>query len=265
MSQGLRNQYLQTLGIVQYVPKDLPLASERDEVSQIQDRDTGQPNLDAGSAKTDTAPLAVTQASHEVQKASMAELVNLGLQDKLPDISKPEAISEKPDVTAASQVATSIELKFALWQPSDELLVCSSVEDSLPDPEQILLLGNILAAMGQSSGPLPQMELIEWPPYANMAGDETEVREFLTTLVQARVDSKSAKYVLLMGDAAADWLLSKDQQAAVANGQVEVFGQVIGLLVPSLSSMIEQPARKRDAWQTIRFLSPQRQVHKVDS
>ncbi len=260
MSQALRNQYLQTMGIVQYVSKDLPLVSESSLVLPSKQSGADLPDLGSVSAGAAVAAPELSPSSQQVQQKSMAELVNIGLEDRTG--AKPAAKVATPSLP---EVATSIELRFALWQPSEELLVCSSVEDSLPDPEQILLLGNILAAMGQSTGPLPQMELVQWPPYANMAGDEAEVREFLTTLVQARVDSKSAKYVLLLGDSAADWLLSAEQRAAVSNGQVEIFGQVTGLLVPSLNSMIEQPSRKRDTWQTIRFLSPQRQVHKAES
>ncbi|MDA9599037.1 hypothetical protein N9S48_00580, partial [bacterium] len=64
---------------------------------------------------------------------------------------------------------------------------------------------------------------------------------------------------------AAQWLLTPEQQAGVTNGQVDVFGQVTALLVPSLKAMIEQPSCKRETWQTIRFLSPQRYVHKAAS
>ena len=133
----------------------------------------------------------------------------------------------------------------------------------MPDPEQILLLGNILLAMGQGAGQLPQMDIVEWPPYPNARGDSDEVREFLATLIKARIDSKSAKTLLLMGDAAAEWLLTSDEKAATANGQVSIFGQITALLVPSLREMIEQPSSKRKTWQTIRFLSPQRHVHKA--
>ena len=135
----------------------------------------------------------------------------------------------------------------------------------MPDPQQILLLGNILAAMGQEVGQLPQMELVEWPPYPNMQGDEAEVREFLATLVKARIDSTKAEILLLMGDAAAQWLLTEKQKAAVSNGQVDVFAQVTALLVPSLQAMIDLPECKRQTWQTIRYLSPMRHVHKTQS
>ncbi len=264
MAKALHNQYLQTLGIVQYVPRDLPLVSIVAQpadgliksTARASERDfnpTGEPV---------TQPVSGAALSLEAMTKSMAELGNIGVQDKskVPRVKLAELASVK-EVDATSDIA----VKFALWQPTDEVLVCSSVEDSLPDPEQILLLGNILLAMGQGSGQLPQMDIVEWPPYPNASGDSTEVREFLATLIKARINSKSAKILLLMGAAAAHWLLTSDETAAVANGQVYVYGQVTALLVPSLQEMIEQPLTKRKTWQTIRFLSPQRHVHKTQS
>ena len=263
MSQALRNQYLQQLGIVQYVGRDLPVVAGQPAVQAgpvpVALQSPESPQLPAAEG-----PVAESMGSRVnglIREKSMAELVNIGLEDSgQPKASKPAAPAEQ-----VSAPASDIKLRLALWQPTEELLVCSSVEDALPEPEQILLLGNILQAMGQGSGPLPQMELVEWPPYPNMAGDETEVREFLATLIQARIDSSATKILLLLGDMAAQWLLTPEQQAGVSNGQVDVFGQITGLLIPSLPMMIEQPSCKRDAWQTIRYLSPQRHVHKADS
>ena len=296
MSQARRNLYLQQLGIVQYVGKDLPVlhglsvqpkasltsvsSSEVEGLLSAKDSLMAEGSLLAeGSSSAKGSSLAEGSLSAEgsapgsmfdrvntaIREKSMAELVNIGLDDKQ---AKPIAVKGAAAAKMADSVAEpeiDIQVRFALWQASDDLLVCSAVEDSLPDPEQILLLGNILQVMGQATGPLPQMELVEWPPYPNMAGGESDVREFLATLIQARVDSRGAKIIMLMGDDPVKWLLSEQQKAAVTNGQVDVFGQVTALLLPSLKMMIDQPGCKRDAWQTIRFLSPLRHVHKVDS
>jgi hypothetical protein len=273
MSQALRNQYLQQMGIVQYVGKDLPVVAQAP-VSQPSTAAQGlQPSAPENLPPVESSVESPAESSAAgsmgarvnalLREKSMAELVNIGLEDSAeavaPLASTPAQPSEQ--VTPASD----IQLRLALWQPTAELLVCSSVEDSLPQPEQILLLGNILRAMGQGAGPLLQMELVEWPPYPNMSGDEAEVREFLATLIKARIDSSATKILLLLGDTAPQWLLTQEQLATVANGQVEVFGQITALLIPALSTMIQQPDCKRDAWQTIRYLSPQRHVHKADS
>ena len=245
MTNALRNQYLQKLGIVQYVSKDLPLVATAPATSDSVET-IGQ--LVAGETNT-----------NDLQKKSMAELVNLGLENNS------ESTPAIQVAASASESHTEIELKFALWQVSETLLVCSAIEEQLPDPQHILLLGNILIAMGQDVGQLPQMELVEWPPHPNMRGDEAEVREFLATLIKARVDSKQTEIVLLMGDAAAQWLLTDQQKVNVTNGQVDIVNQVTALLVPSLQAMIDKPECKRQTWQTIRYLSPLRHVHKAQS
>ncbi|MDG2501853.1 MAG: hypothetical protein P8M77_05610 [Porticoccaceae bacterium] len=262
MANAFHNQYLHTLGIVHYVPRELPLVSI---VAQpAAEPVASSPPAIAIAADSEPVSKSVSSAaeSREAMAKSMAELGNIGTEDK----SKASRVKLAEPVAVAEPLAVSnIEVKFALWQPTDEVLVCSSVEDSLPDPEQILLLGNILEVMGQGAGQLPQMDIVEWPPYPNASGDSGEVREFLETLIRARINSKSAKILLLMGDAASLWLLTADEKAAVANGQVNVYDQVTALLVPSLKEMIEQPASKRKTWQTIRFLSPQRHVYKAQS
>jgi len=263
VANALHNQYLQTLGVVQYVPRDLPLVSivAQPVVStEVASSSDSLIDFDAAPETISTSvnsQVSSTPESLEAMTKSMAELSNLNLDNKVkPGIKVAEPKQEQ-------EAPSSIAVKFALWQPTDDLLICSSVEGSLPDPEQILLLGNILLAMGQGAGQLPQMDIVEWPPYPNARGDSGEVREFLATLIKARIDSKSAKTLLLMGDAAAEWLLTSDEKAATANGQVSIFGQITALLVPSLREMIKQPSSKRKTWQTIRFLSPQRHVHKA--
>lgn len=260
MVPAQRNQYLQTLGVVQYVPRDVPLVSI---LAQPAPETSGSITLANEinvntTSKASSVPIAGTAESLEAKTKSMAELSNIGLEGP----SKALGVNVG-DIALETSEPSNIAVKFALWQPTDDVLVCSSVEDSLPDPEQILLLGNILLAMGQGNGPLPQMDIVQWPPYPNVSGDSVEVRDFLATLIRARISSKSVKTLLLMGDTANDWLLTVTEKAALANGQVSVFDQVTALVVPSLKEMIEQPLSKRKTWQTIRFLSPQRHVHKA--
>jgi hypothetical protein len=259
MVNALRNQYLQKFGIVQYVGKDLPLVAPASPAA-------GAPGTGAEIGN-----------SADKQRKSMAELVNIGLEDKPSQVAKPTVPSDsvaaslapqkesEPAKAETLQPAEDINLRFALWQASEKLLVCSSIAEQLPEPAQILLLDNILLAMGQSGGPLPQMEMVEWPPHANMRGNEDDARGFLATMLKARIDSKGAELLLLLGEPAAQWLLNKEQRDAVSNGQVDILGQVTALLVPSLQDMIDKPECKRQTWQTIRYLSPMRQVHKADS
>jgi hypothetical protein len=262
MTDALRNQYLRSLGVVQYVSKDLPV------VAAVPEYESPVAGADLPIGQTSPQGLRGSGSGAEsagAQKQSMAELVEMvGTPKEAPPVSMPDAKSLAP-VSEETQTQENIELTLGLWRATDELLVCTSIEDTLPDPEQILLLGNILEAMGQGNGPLPQIEVIQWPLNPSIAGGEAELRDYLSTLFGARLQTQPAKYLLLLGDDTAHWLLSDSQRATLANGQVDCFGQVTAMLVPSLQAMIDQPERKRETWQTIRFLSPLRHVHRAES
>ena len=264
MNGALHNHYLQTMGIVQYVSKDLPLVSITQASAMRAESDRlGAVSIVLGAVNdgrgelTDASTNSAmgSELKSEVQTKSVSRLSGFDLDAK-PTTPRVKMPATEPDPLS------NVAAKFALWQPTDDLLVCSYVDESLPDPEQVLLLGNILVAMGQGNGQLPRMDVIEWPPYPNATGDTAEAKEFLATLIRARIDSTSTKLLLLLGAGAAEWLLSAEEQAAVANGQVSIYDQITALVVPSLADMIAEPQCKREAWQTIRFLSPLRLVNK---
>ncbi len=146
---------------------------------------------------------------------------------------------------------SDIEVKLALWQPTEEVLVCCSIEEALPDPVQTQLLSNILIAMGQGDGKLAQCEIAQWPPFENMTGGKEEAREFIATLLSARLDSSDIKLVLIFGSAGAQWILSEKQKDSVKDGNVELSAGVAAIVIPSLGEMIERPELKREAWQRL--------------
>jgi len=249
MDHQLHHQYLQTLGISQYVPRDVVY-----EDVAVSESDRAVAKIDV---QTPSAEPAVKVAKKPVD---IAALVNLGLDDnkdsKKNRPAKPKVAVAKPPVIEDTP-QTAIEVSFSFWQVSDELLVCSAVEGALADTEQMQLLTNILNAIGCGISRLPQMDLVEWPPYPNAPGDESEVREFLGTLLNARLAKKPIKSILLLGDSAANWLLSSDLNEQKESGRVALSEQTTALLLPSLSSMIENPQQKAVAWKLLQLLLPQ--------
>ena len=130
MSEGhdiqVRNQYLKTLGIVQYRPRDLT-AEDAAETIQAQ-------------------PLTNVDTTADI--ASVIEAVTD--QPKQPVIAKAKPVNIEP------KLSQDLALKFALWQPSEKLLVVSAVDDQLPEQSQISLLKNILRAIDRDIASLPQ-------------------------------------------------------------------------------------------------------------
>jgi uracil-DNA glycosylase len=84
-----------------------------------------------------------------------------------------------------------------------------------------------------------------------MQGDEHEVREFLSTLIKARLAAKPTKLLLIMGESAENWLLSPEQKNTVKNGSFQMTSDVTGLVTPSLIEMLNQPQSKQQTWQII--------------
>ncbi len=244
MQPSQQAYYLQTLGIMQYVPKD---------TVQLVDE------VPAGAVFNESS-LEIAEAPVDRKTIDVVARMNLNFDE--PVVTKKVSRTvpvEKPvlSTTLESQgPAALIEVKFSLWQPNSEVLVCSGVEGALADGDQMQLLTNILNAVGSGLHRLPQMELVEWPPYPNAEGDESEVREFLATLLQARLSAKPVKYILLFGEAAADWLLSPEQRSEQPSfGHLALTEEITALLVPSLSSMIDTPQLKATTWQLLKSVS----------
>ncbi|MDC3264035.1 hypothetical protein OAU51_01755 [Porticoccaceae bacterium] len=250
MQPSQQAYYLQTLGIVQYVPKDSVLV--------VKDAPAAFNDL---SLDSDPAP-APALAAEERKNVDVAARINLNFdkpaasEKVTPPASPAKSVVPRVAATVRETPAALIEVKFSLWQPNSEVLVCSAVEGPLADTNEMQLLTNILNAVGCGIHRLPQMELVEWPPYPNADGDENEVREFLATLLQARLNARPVKYILLLGESAAEWLLSRQQRSEQPNfGQLALSQETAALIVPALSSMIDSPELKSTAWQLLKSVS----------
>ena len=216
----LREHYLQTLGIVQYIPKDLA-----DEVM----------------VDNSVAP--------EADNAEIKEIPQNN-NEKTP-IDKSAVQAERTD-----DAEVPLALKFVFWQPTDQLLIATTTDEQLPDGQQVNLLAKIVAAIDNQSSGLPHFDFITWPPHPSMQGGEQEVREFIATLIKSRLAAKSTKLLLVLGQSAENWLFSKQQRSACDQGLLPIDSEVTAIIAPSLEQMLKKPQLKRDTWQIIcRYLN----------
>ena len=232
MSEGhdiqVRNQYLKTLGIVQYRPRDL--TAETIQAQPLTNVDTG----------------ATVSEPSAAQAAEIASVIEAVTEEPIKPV-----VAKAKSINVEAEVAHDLALKFVLWQPSDQLLVVSAVVDQLPDPSQISLLKNILRAIDLGIASLPQFDVVNWPPHPSMSGDESDAREFLSTLIKSMLASKPTKTVLFLGVSAQDWFLSDEQKDKVVDGCVELSESVTALSIPTLETLLNKPETKRQAWHTI--------------
>ena len=216
----LREHYLQTLGIVQYIPKDLA-----DEVM----------------VDNSVAP--------EADNAEIKEIPQNN-NEKTP-IDKSAVQAER-----TNDAEVPLALKFVFWQPTNQLLIATTTDEQLPDGQQVNLLAKIVAAIDNQSSGLPQFDVITWPPHPSMQGGEQEAREFIATLIKSRLAAKSTKLLLVLGQSAENWLFSKQQRSACDQGLLPIDSEVTAIIAPSLEQMLKKPQLKRDTWQIIcRYLN----------
>lgn len=238
-STKLRDHYLQTLGIVQYVPRDLVQEA-------VVDSSVGESPVVENTAITQPLESAETTSS---QQSTIEALLHSDADDKDANLKKPVKAIERSD--KIQQQTDKLTLQFVFWQPTDELLIATAVDHELPDTQQLKLLAKIVTAIDNQVSGLPQYDSVNWPPHSSMQGGEQEARDFLSTLINSRLAAKPTNLLLLLGESARDWLLSAEQKNSVKDGLAPMNADVTALIAPTLNQMLSQPQAKRQTWQAI--------------
>ena len=235
----VRNQYLNTLGIVQYRRRDI---AAEDAAETIQ----AQPQTNENTS-------ALVAESSAAQVAEIASVIEAVTEEPVKPVNaKAKSTNVEPEIEH------NLALKFVFWQPSDQLLVVTAADDQLPDQSQINLLKNILRAIDQGIASLPQFGIVNWPPHPSMSGGESDAKEFLSTLINSKLASKPTQTLVFLGDSVRDWFLSDEQKEKVTDGAVAFSNSVTALNIPTLETMLSKPETKREAWHIISgYLSSQ--------
>ena len=245
----LRDHYLQTLGIVQYVsrgsadevvvnnPVDSVADSALSEGPVVESPVMDSPNVQSSLKSAET----IANQQSEVEGI---------LLDDAEDISHEKPSKVMSNAISSESDTVPLALKFVFWQPTDQLLIATTADDKLPDSQQLGLLNRIVAAIDNSAS-LPQFDVVSWPPHPSMQGGEQEAREFIATLIKSKLAAKSIKLFLVLGESSENWLLSAAQKSACQQGLLAITPEVTAIIAPSLTQMLNQPQSKRDTWQTI--------------
>ena len=243
-STKLRDHYLQTLGIVQYVPRDLTPEVVVD--SSVEECPEGKNTVFVKSLESESSQQSTIEALLNDDNQNTAVIKQSATAFKSPE--------------KHQQQTDKLTLQFVLWQPTDELLVVTAVDHELPDSQQLELLNKIVIAIDNQVSGLPQFDSVNWPPHASMQGGEHEAREFLSTLISTRLAAKPTKLLMLLGESAQHWLLSTEQKNSIEDDLVQINSDVTALIVPALSDMLSQPQSKRLTWQAICQYSKKKSV-----
>ena len=229
----LRDYYLSNLGIVQYVPSEFCVVEQAIPATQ--------PAIEEKPAVDKQPPAA---------QPSLAEKVPATVQI---DVAGPEDTAKPAAPVETAAPEPELRFRISYWQLADILVFSALDYGQNPPQDQHQLLGNILQAVGRLSAPLSEPELMDWPLVPSAPAGADEARSMFSSFLKARIEQSGARWVLVMGSRAREFLLAGAGPAE--GGRVPLTEQCEAVLTPGLDEMLADPACKRTTWQSIRFLS----------
>ncbi|GAB2880742.1 hypothetical protein ACCI51_07255 [Microbulbifer echini] len=251
MNELQRAEYLSVLGVASYVPRFLlPLAPEprQAQLPAVEPASNGTPAQPLGGnpLPQSTAQIIETPAAKEGNPVA-AEISALTHAATLQTPIKPAVAAP---VAAPQQRVQPFVLNC--WRIGEALLAVDSHEPGAALPLDALF-GNIIRALNWHELPR-QQERLHWPMAENRFGpaaDATEARDTFSSWLEASCSRNPVKSIWLMGQEAREYCaplaLDKD---------INDWGGVRVLPMPSLSQLLQQPERKPDLWQLLRKTYP---------
>lgn len=229
MDEALRLDYLDAMGITQYVART-PLPGARPS-PVLAVAATGQP--EAGPVSAAIRPAQVSQLLDDNTAARM---------DKRP----PPAVAVPTIATPAPTTASpAFQCQLALWT-ADDLLVIADMP-RLDNPQQALLR-NILQAIGRTV-PLSGVQQFSWPISQHRDRSLVAARDHFQGLLDGGLlQQHSLRQILCFGNRSSTLLAADDDNPPLQYRDWPV------TTVCALHEMLAEPARKADTWRTLQLL-----------
>ena len=162
--------------------------------------------------------------------------------------------STKTEVPTAQRLVP--EFALSIIRGSNILLIDDALPESVDSGEYLRLIQNMLFALGAGRQQLA-IDAFVWPMIRNSQVDQgdTAARQTLQAFLGKQVEQLTARYVLVMGDAAAHYFIG----SSVVAGKLTPHAQlpISWIAIQSASDMLAEPLLKRDVW---RDLQPLRQA-----
>jgi len=264
-----RTEYLTALGVTSYMPRfRLPLGPEPLQAPLPPPVDPAEAS--SGAQAPAAALMAAVGVSSEavspVRDAVKAPGAAAAPAEPSPEVGRvigsitaetranPIASQVTPVAPPQRQVAPFV---LSSWRLGDELLAVDSREPGTALPVESLF-GNIARALGWHQLASERNKL-RWPlaenPFAAAAGAE-DARDTCSSWLEAACMRSPVKTIWLMGEQAQEFCAPVPAGAEEA-GPVRDWQGVRIVSMPSLTELLQEPARKRDLWNLLRKLYPE--------
>ncbi|WP_226644463.1 uracil-DNA glycosylase family protein [Microbulbifer variabilis] len=250
MNELQRAEYLSVLGIASYVPRFvLPLAPEprQAKLPPAEPEAIEQPLPLVTNPLPQSAAQIVDSPVTKERDTVAAEISALTNATK---VQAPEKPAIATPVTAPSQQVKPFVLNC--WRLGETLLAVDSHEPGAALPLDALF-GNIVRALNWHQLPR-QQERMHWPMVENRFGpaaDASEARDTFSSWLEASCSRYPVQSIWLMGREAQEFCTPQPLESDINH-----WGEVRILPMPSLSQLLQQPLRKRELWQLLRKAYP---------
>ncbi len=239
MDELLRLQYLDAMGVTQYVAR-APLPGARPSaIVEIELPTT------TNAAMTDVAALLPErQPQHKLHTAAH----NPPSHQHILETAAATPITRKtapPTRTATIEKSQdTFQCRIAIWTVDDLLILADCTR---LDNEVLTLLRNILQAIGRSTELSPAQQFV-WPLQQRKEKSQHAAREYFQGLLDAGpLQNISLRQILAFGEHAAALLQTDPASTHHYHDRALVSAC-------SLRDMLEQPLRKRETWKTLQVL-----------
>lgn len=265
-----RHRWLEALGVDSWLPRgDLPGGArvapwvESFRYPDEAVADPWQEMADDSVAEEPVVPAAVPAVSKPVPAAPRVKIdTDTLLEQPRTPVARPAAVAEEPvRPVAASRVVEPPRFKLAFVLRQDLLIV-----DSLPPHQpqgfsrhhRALLTGITTALGAEADTELSDAMMLPWPMLASRTLDQgaEEARRAVQHKLRRTLEAhRRITQVLLMGEAAAHWILGETAPLDALQGRSFKLPSGLPVVVTlSLSELLRLPERKAEAWRDIQPL-----------
>ena len=258
MNELQRQAYMEAMGVDCYIPRlqlpgalpsqlcDLPLPGSAAEL--IEQQAVTAPAGTGIAGQANAAPQAVGYGRAAAMQA---------LLDEKPAAPASKVADVTQELVSAAKVTRQQVPQFSLsiTRGNNVLLIDEGLPGDINPAEYLQLLQNIVFAVGAGKQQL-FIDAFVWPMVRNSHSQidqsETAARQTLEAFIAKQIDQLSTRYILVMGDTAAQYLT----QQTLPIGEFVQHPQLTAQLLRTRSAypLLSDASRKREVWQDLQPL-----------
>lgn len=248
MHELARQHYLEAMGIQTYMPRWVLPAAPIPLQCDLAGLGVGAVRVSSHESVTRESVRSESATTHG-RPVAAADVIQALLQPSAPVV----AVKAKPTVLNSLPKAEEVvSFSVNLWQFAG-LLVLADRHTHMALPVNVLLK-NILIALGRQRVKTDKPEVIKWPLDGLSVAQAGPADSYFKSLLLARRVADQPATLLCFGDAIAGQMMGPGPMFELNVMSLSETDTMSAISLPSLETLIQQPALKADVWSAISSL-----------